>query len=783
MFAAQQELKILSICSLVQSALGTKNSIKCVVDNNHSLFIRETSMLLTALNVQHPVGQFIISVCQSFHQQHGCGVKTLLYMIGMFVKVCRNLKDKGVPSDYIDTNLDVILDRCCKKADEIRIDFSKPRYKKNIQKENYSKQNCTVAGGVVLEDKHENSLSGTPPQTLEMDQRVNCSRKGIINLKSENSQLTDEPDHSELDWLLDDDLSREMLGINKDNNSDVLYSRQQPSHFKGSNVKVRPQNKVVNDCESDDEFDDCFDTLLNNTSTDQVQGINQYSNVLSVDLKTKSPQPTESKQGTDLSSVNKLLKSITSSTGKQFSASKILNSSRHYKTIHSSVSQIGDKSNIEETGHVSNGTIKSTHEIPLEKYKEMGNRRIFKNHIIDDEFVDNVQCKETGTAFYSCSEGGSCLSRKTCIAKDVPPDIVQENREAGFISLALGLSHGSEEMMNSLIDSLDLNSTQFGQASINCVHSICIEGPLSQTPITVPGIVVKARTEVLDIVTKYDQTTINTVIINGDISYNYKHIGYKKSLPAKQVLSDRVTGIEDQRNIEWLNTIEEILKMYSIRCLIVKGSVCNEVIDLCLKENIIVLDGVYYRTLQGLANQFDICMMAYLTNVTDANVCNVLVKPYCDDWMLKPYNHVIIKGDVMVDNFKTIVLCHPSKNGCDLLEQEFQRCINVLSSAMSLGCVLPGYAKTEEIIAQHLTDNGQEQSSDMYLSVVSEEVAAAFQEFVWTVRRNVQDIPSLDNRIVDDYKTKISAWKTSLNTAMTIFHTDSYIINDQNQTL
>lgn len=338
-------------------------------------------------------------------------------------------------------------------------------------------------------------------------------------------------------------------------------------------------------------------------------------------------------------------------------------------------------------------------------------------------------------------------------------------------------------MMKCLIDSLDLKSAQFGQASVNCVHTICIEGPLSQTPITVSGIVVKARTEVLDIVTKYDQTTINTVIINGDMSYNYKHIGYKKTLPSKQVLSDRVTGIEDQRNIEWLNTIEEILKMYSIHCLIVKGSVCNEVIDLCLKENIIVLDGVYYRTLQDIANQFDICMMAYLTDVTDANVCNLLVKPYCDDWMLKPCNHVIIKGDVMVDNFKTIVLCHPSKNGCDLLEQEFQRCINVLSSAMSSGCVLPGYAKTEEIIAQYLTDNGQEQSSDMYLSVVSEEVAAAFQEFVWTVRRNVQDIPSLDNRIVDDYKSKISAWKTSLNTAMTIFHTDSYITNDQNQTL
>ncbi|XP_076094822.1 uncharacterized protein LOC143065255 [Mytilus galloprovincialis] len=790
MFASQQELNILSICSLVQSTLGTKNSVKCVVDNNDSLFIRETSMLLTTLNVQDPIGQFVISVCQSFHQQHGCGVKTLLYMIGMFVKVCRNLKDKGVPSDNIVANLELILNKCFKKADEIRIDFSKPTCRKPKQKENYSKRNCTVVGGVVPEvDKYENSLRGKGRQPLEMNQTVNCSTKGERNLKSKISPITDEFDHSNLDWLLDDDLSREMLGINRDNKSDVLCCHQQQSHFKGSHVKVRPKNKVVDDSDSDNEFDDCFDTLLNNTTTDQNQGqivecsgVNQDPYSHSVDFKTKSLQPTESKQVAGLSSVDKLLRSLTSSSEKQFSASKILNSSRHYKTIQSSVSEIGDKSNksnAEEKGHVSNGTIKSNQEITLEKYKEMENTKKIKNHILDDEFIGIAQCTEIGTAFNLDPEGNYCLNRKPCVTSDT----VKENRETGFISLALGLSHGSEEMMNSLIGSLDLNSPQFRQASIHCVHNICIEGPLSQTPITVPGVVVKARTEVLGIVTKYDQTTIKTVIVNGDIMYNYKHIGYKKTLPTKQVLSDRITGSEEQKNIKWLNTIEEILKMYSIRCLIVKGSVCSEIIDLCLNRNIIVLDGVYYRTLQGLANQFDICMVTYLTDVTEANVCNLLVTPYCDDWMLKPCNHVILKADVMVDNLSTIVLCHPIKNGCDLLEQEFERCINVLSSALSSGYVLPGYAKTEEIIAQCLTEIGQEQSSDIYLSVVSEEVAAGFQEFFWTVQRNVQDNPSQDNRIVDDYKTKMSAWKTSFNTAMTIFHTDSYIINDLNQTL
>lgn len=356
----------------------------------------------------------------------------------------------------------MILDQCCKKADEMKVEFSKSTCIKPKQKENTSRQNCSSAGEVVSEEQKYKKVH----QPLEIAQTVNCNTKGIRNLDSENSPITDESDHSDLDWLLDDDLSREMLGINKDNKSDVLGCHQQPSNFKGSQVKVRPQIKTINDCQSDDEFDDCFDTLLNNTTTDQVQGqivqslgVNHDYNSIRVDLKTKSLQPTESKQGTVLSSVDKLLKSLTSTTGKQFSASKILNSSRHYKTIQSSVSHIGDKSNPEEKGHVSNGTIKSTHEIILEQNKAMDNRRKHKNYVLDEKFVDMVQCTKTGTAVCSCPEGDYCLNRN--VDKDITPDIVLENTEASFISLALGLGHGSEEMMNSLIGSLDLNSPQF----------------------------------------------------------------------------------------------------------------------------------------------------------------------------------------------------------------------------------------------------------------------------------------------------------------------------------
>ena len=54
--------------------------------------------------------------------------------------------------------------------------------------------------------------------------------------------------------------------------------------------------------------------------------------------------------------------------------------------------------------------------------------------------------------------------------------------------------------------------------------------------------------------------------------------------------------------------------------------------------------------------------------------------------------------------FQTLILCHPSHNGCDLLEQEFNRCMGILSSASNTGYVLPGYARTEEFMSHFLTD-------------------------------------------------------------------------------
>ena len=109
-------------------------------------------------------------------------------------------------------------------------------------------------------------------------------------------------------------------------------------------------------------------------------------------------------------------------------------------------------------------------------------------------------------------------------------------------------------------------------------------------------------------------------------------------------------------------------------------------------------------------------------------------------------------------------------------------------------------------------------NTDCYLSVVYEEVARGFHEFVQTVRFNIgsnsewwgnccemlpenistdPDIIQLFNTIegnetldhkigrsyiVDDYETKLSGWRTALNTAITILQIDSLLINDHSFT-
>ena len=63
-----------------------------------------------------------------------------------------------------------------------------------------------------------------------------------------------------------------------------------------------------------------------------------------------------------------------------------------------------------------------------------------------------------------------------------------------------------------------------------------------------------------------------------------------------------------------------ILFQYSIQCLVVRGSISIEFSDQCLAKRIVVLDKVPFKSMEGLADHFNVAMVTYITDIYQVRI-------------------------------------------------------------------------------------------------------------------------------------------------------------------
>ncbi|CAH1787967.1 unnamed protein product [Owenia fusiformis] len=86
-----------TIQSMVSSLLGSRGSLKCIVDDDVHILTNCAARLLQDLHIEHPVGYVINEACQSHHKQYRTGCKTLCVLIGLYMKQAQQLIQQGVP--------------------------------------------------------------------------------------------------------------------------------------------------------------------------------------------------------------------------------------------------------------------------------------------------------------------------------------------------------------------------------------------------------------------------------------------------------------------------------------------------------------------------------------------------------------------------------------------------------------------------------------------------------------------------------------------------------------
>ncbi|XP_067649542.1 uncharacterized protein [Haliotis asinina] len=89
----------LHLAAVIRPCFGNSDCVKCVVsEHGDTVYVKDVSLLLQLLDIEHPIGQLLVAACQSHSHRYGSGVKSLLVLHGLLTEAYQSLCEQGIPS-------------------------------------------------------------------------------------------------------------------------------------------------------------------------------------------------------------------------------------------------------------------------------------------------------------------------------------------------------------------------------------------------------------------------------------------------------------------------------------------------------------------------------------------------------------------------------------------------------------------------------------------------------------------------------------------------------------
>ncbi|XP_060067630.1 uncharacterized protein LOC132547841 [Ylistrum balloti] len=971
---------VISLASMFRSSLGVRHGYKCIVDGDKELFLRSASLMLQNLDIEHPVGQYLVLTCQSFHKRHGNGVKTLLFLIGSLMEMAVSQQEKAIPVCDIVSAIQEGVKQCQKVIEEVKLPLSDVL------------QSCDQ--GKVFPSTTEQS----PSETTTGFPTPAIPKPALAMVQLSLKEKITEPEE-DVDWFFDDNPilqghdSNSHIKVQGHSIPDVFENRTRDTDFV---MTLAVTHETLSD---DSDFDDCFEDIpevrktgtsdscntpssrlrvadTSNTSLAKSFDISKPSNnVNSGLLESQGQRRQESGTGHVDNNFSEEYGSRESTVGKSSNEGQhtirsqqvtgqgilgppdldknsshrqvlsetfaiklkellhqkmrnkkqehtvIYNSSRHFRSVESTVDMLKqgkfstDQKNLthefmypcthdhqhqsvtsqgqclKDQGHFFHNQScykeeslnkqpyrqeipETTHSVSLEKKlgdilgkarsQKMSGAMLQSRHFIeigqcinDIETVQRLETKGqykmdekvftkdqtlTDKSDFAVSASQSSevkIQEQNMLAQGQNSKV--QNQEKGMLSqsfeslevksgdsgsvstgdlhvlsgfdlmnrrsvcgvsgeidwwvglksVARSLSHCDEDMMDILVEAAmsqwrtegcqDLRSQ--ARLTSDLLYCCVTLGPFPTSRL-VSGVIMAAEVANLPLVHQYKDRPLNAIMINGDIKPNYHHIGYKQTLEVQKTMT-ALDFLHTDKQSSWLNNVEDILHQFSVMCLLVRGSVCDEVKVMCETLGVIAIENVPYKALQVMCAATVTSMTTYLTEVNKTSVCSsISLDIYTDKWMMGCEANFV---NVACNNtpVQTCVITHPTRGGGDLMEQDYWRCANILSSLLSSRYVLPGAGKTEELCSQALSSkSGKNRVCGMCDKSLSTNTNSVLNrnDFSSVGGLDIYDKKESTAVIFDDYKSKMESMQTACDFVATVLLCDSFIVTGVDQT-
>uniref|UniRef100_A0ACB8E8C5 Uncharacterized protein n=1 Tax=Sphaerodactylus townsendi TaxID=933632 RepID=A0ACB8E8C5_9SAUR len=202
---------------------------------------------------------------------------------------------------------------------------------------------------------------------------------------------------------------------------------------------------------------------------------------------------------------------------------------------------------------------------------------------------------------------------------------------------------------------------------------------------------------------------LNIVLVDGDLTEMYRHLGFNRSCNVRMVLESG--NYPATSSGLWDDTVLDILNQYHIDLILVQGNTCESLEEKCLQHNILIINHVTHRVLQAFSNTTGVEIVTYLAQVNEHCVGKDV---YLNFWGTGESSWIEVDSRVPIVitakgiRLVTVVLSSPVLSKMQAIEDNFWTCAYRVHHALLDKAVFPGGGAIELLCLNYLEKLGKE---------------------------------------------------------------------------
>ncbi|NXU56701.1 BBS12 protein, partial [Turnix velox] len=278
----------------------------------------------------------------------------------------------------------------------------------------------------------------------------------------------------------------------------------------------------------------------------------------------------------------------------------------------------------------------------------------------------------------------------------------------GLAHLIMALSHGNQTSMKLLqsVVTYQQEKTEHGHSckfNIAKIVTCCLLGlPESYSSVS-PGFVTLVTPEQATVIHRLEDKPLRILLMDGDLTEQYRHLGFNRAYNVRTILEH--PSLPKGTAGLWLSSMLDILISFEVNLVLVKGNVCENLMERCIANSILVIGSVTWDVLYAFGEATSAQLVTYLTQLNASCVgsgAQVRRWKACDGRAMDLGELVPIRIEVQGIPLLTVVLTTTVASKMQLIEDQFWTLAYRLHHALHDEKVFLGGGAVELLCLSHL---------------------------------------------------------------------------------